>query len=151
MLVWLITRDCYQALDGEGARLNGGRWNSEGVPVVYTSATLALAALEYLVHVDVGDAPADLVAMRIRVPDDLPEQRIRTSDLPPAWNRIPDHPACVKRGNAWAREAGTAILRVPSALVPEEENLLLNPRHAEAGRITVESVRPFGFDPRLLG
>jgi RES domain-containing protein len=68
VLVWRITRAAYQALDGEGARLHGGRWNPEGVPVVYTSTTLSLAALEYLVHVDPEDVPGDLVAMRIRIP-----------------------------------------------------------------------------------
>src|SRR6185436_5749555 len=69
VIVWRITRAPHQALDGEGARLNGGRWNSEGKPVVYTSATLSLAALEYLVHVEPLLAPNDLVAMAIDLPE----------------------------------------------------------------------------------
>lgn len=150
MLVWRITREAHQALDGEGARLHGGRWNSEGVAVVYTSATLALAALEYLVHVDPEDVPEDLVAMRIRVPDDLPDERVRVSDLPADWSEVPDHPACVSRGDAWAKEASAAVLRVPSAIVPEEENVLLNPKHTDAGRVAVVHTRAFAFDPRLL-
>lgn len=150
MLVWRITRAAHQALDGEGARLNGGRWNPEGVAVVYASTTLSLAALEYLAHVDPEDVPGDLVAMSIEVPDDLPEERIRVPDLPADWNRVPDHPACVERGDAWARAARTALLRVPSALLPEEENVLLNPRHPDAARIVVGPTRPFAFDPRLL-
>ncbi|MBI4545379.1 MAG: RES family NAD+ phosphorylase [Gemmatimonadetes bacterium] len=150
MLLWRITRASYQALDGEGARVNGGRWNSEGVAVVYTSPTLALAALEYLAHVDPEDVPEDLVAMRIEIPDDFSEDRIQRSDLPADWNTVPDHPACVTRGDAWVKDARTVLLRVPSALVPEEENVLINARHAEAGRIAVEHVRPFVFEPRLL-
>lgn len=150
MQVWRIARAAYQALDGEGARLHGGRWNSEGVPVIYTSTTLSLAALVYLVHVDPEDVPADLFALQIQVPDDLPSVRIAPVDLPPDWNEIPDHPACVTRGDSWAKQARTALLRVPSALVPEEENLLINPRHADAGRIAVVHTRPFAFDPRLL-
>lgn len=151
MLVWRIARAPYAALDGEGARRYGGRWNSGGVAVVYASTTLSLAALEYLVHVDPEDVPADLVAMGIRLPDDPPGERVRLSDLPPDWNRVPDHPACVARGDAWAREARTLLLRVPSAVVPEEENVLLNPRHPDAARIRVDRSRPFAFDPRLLG
>jgi RES domain-containing protein len=150
VLVWRITREPYQALDGEGARLNGGRWNSEGVAVVYTSTTLALAALEYLVHVDPEDVPEDLVAMRIQIPDGLPDERVRASGLPADWNEVPDHPACVRRGDAWAKDARAAVLRVPSAIVPEEENILINPRHTDAGRIAVVHTRAFAFDPRLL-
>lgn len=150
MLVWRITREAYQALDGEGARLYGGRWNPEGVPVVYTSTTLSLAALEYLAHVDPEDVPEDLVAMRIEIPEGLPGERVQASDLPAGWNEVPDHPACIKRGEAWAKAGSTAVLRVPSAMVPEEENVLVNPRHADAGRIAVVHTRAFTFDPRLL-
>lgn len=150
VILWRITREPFQTLDGEGARLHGGRWNSEGVPVVYASSTLALAALEYLVHVDPEEVPADLVAVRIEVPDDLPSEEVESADLPTDWNRVPDHPACIHLGDAWAAGAHTASLRVPSALVPEEHNVLINPRHPQAGRIAVTHTRPFAFDPRLL-
>jgi RES domain-containing protein len=83
---WRITRRAYQALDDEGARLNGGRWNSEGVPVVYTSATLSLAALEYLVHVEIQGVPDDLVSLEIEVPDGVPVQGVSPADLPDDWN-----------------------------------------------------------------
>jgi RES domain-containing protein len=150
VLVWRITREPYQALNGEGARLNGGRWNSEGVPVVYTSSTLALAALEYLTHLDPEDVPTDLVAMQISIPDDTSETHLQASDLPADWNVVPDHPACVQRGDAWAKEARALVLRVPSVVIPEEENLLVNPLHAAAARLEVTRTRPFAFDPRLL-
>ena len=150
MIVWRIAREPFQALDGEGARSNGGRWNSEGMALVYASSTLALAALEYLVHIDPEDLPADLVAMQIDVPDDLPGKRILVSDLPRDWNGAPDHPECQRLGDAWLRESSTLYLRVPSAIIPEEENILLNPAHPGASRIEVRDTRKFVFAPRLL-
>ncbi|HEX8693496.1 MAG TPA: RES family NAD+ phosphorylase [Longimicrobium sp.] len=150
MRVWRITRRPFQALDGEGARLNGGRWNSEGVAVVYTSFALSLAALEYLVHVDVEEAPADLVALEIDVPDDVPADEVRLDDLPEDWNRVEDHPACASIGDRWVRDGRALVLRAPSAVIPHESNYLLNPKHPDAARIRVVSVRDFVFDPRLL-
>ena len=149
MLVWRICRAGHQELDGEGSRLHGGRWNSEGVSVIYTSSTLALSALEYLVHVDIEDAPDDLVAMAIDVPDDAGEEIVPVDDLPGDWNRLPDHPACAGWGDQWAAEGTALLLRVPSAVVPEESNLLINPDHPRAGDVRVVSTRPFAFDSRL--
>lgn len=150
MLAWRICREGQQRLDGEGARLHGGRWNSEGVAVVYASSTLALAALEYLVHVDIEDVPEDLVAMAVRVPDDAGETVVAAERLPADWNRIPDHPACARIGDEWVRGGAALLLRVPSAVVPEESNLLINPGHPRSRDVVVASVRRFGFDPRLL-
>lgn len=150
MHVWRITRRAHQALDGEGARLSGGRWNSEGVPLVYTSATLSLAALEYLAHVDVEDVPADLVALEIEVPDDTTAETLSVEALPEEWNRAEGHPACVEAGDGWARAGRTLRLGVPSAVIPHEANVLLNPKHAEAVRLRVVSARDFVFDLRLL-
>src|SRR5829696_7815477 len=98
--------------------MNGGRWNSEGIPVVYASSTLSLAALEYLVHVDVEDVPADLCALKIAIPDDAPVEDVELASLPDDWNRLEDHPACTGRGDEWARRAAALALRVPSALIP---------------------------------
>ncbi len=149
MLVWRICRAGHQELDGEGSRLHGGRWNSEGVSVIYTSSTLALTALEYLVHVDIEDAPDDLVAMAIDVPDDAGEEIVAVDDLPGDWNQLPDHPASARIGDQWAAEGTALLLRVPSAVVPEESNLLINPDHPRAGDVRVVSTRPFAFDSRL--
>ena len=150
MLTWRICRKGHQDLDGEGARLNGGRWNSEGVPAVYTSSTIALAALEYLVHVDIEDVPHDLVAMAIEVPDDTGLKTVAPNDLPADWNQAPDHPECTRIGDQWIASGAELLLRVPSAVVPEDWNLLINPAHPRAGEVVVTSVRPFAFDPRLL-
>ncbi len=150
MILWRLTRAKHQALDGEGARVNGGRWNSEGVPVVYLSSSLSLAALEYLVHIDPADAPTDLVALGIEVPDDVAVEEVTPPSLPGDWFTVPDHPACTGSGDAWAARGSSLLLRVPSALVRTESNLLMNPRHPDAARVrTVRSER-FSFDPRLL-
>lgn len=150
MRVWRIARRQFQALDGEGARLAGGRWNSEGVPVIYTSSTLSLAALEYLVHVDIEDAPDDLRAIEIDVPDGAPMEEVSPATLPGDWRRVPDHPACVRLGDDWARRGEALALRAPSAVIPEESNVLLNPEHPAAASVRVIGSREFSFDPRLL-
>lgn len=149
MLLWRITREAHQELDGEGARKYGGRWNSSGVAVVYTSSTLSLAALEYLVHIDPEDIPDDLVAMRIEAPDGE-YTKIAPDALPADWNQLPDHPACIEAGDAWADVGETLALFVPSAVIPEERNVLLNPAHPDAGDVEVHEVRRFSFDARLI-
>ena len=98
-----------------------------------------------------AEAPGDLVAMRLQLPDDLPRERVDPSDLPRGWNGIAAHPACVRRGDLWAGEGRAALLLVPSAIVPEEENVLISSRHPGAARLAVIDTRPFAFDPRLLG
>lgn len=143
---WRLARKPFLALDGEGARLAGGRWKSEGVAVVYTSSTLSLAALEYLAHIDPEDAPGDLVAMAVDVPVRAPIEDAPVADLPPDWNRVFDHPGCIAIGDEWIAVG----LRVSSALVPEEWNLLLNPAHQDARSVHVSATRSFTFDRRLL-
>ena len=150
MRVWRIARQRYLSLDGEGARLNGGRWNREGIPVVYASSTLSLAALEYLVHVDVEDVPADLCALEIDIPDDALVEDVELSSLPDDWNRVEDHPACTARGDEWVSRGAALALRVPSAVIPAEVNVLLNPRHPDMQRVRVISIETFAFDRRLL-
>src|SRR5215217_6516134 len=129
MLLFRLSRRVHPPLDGEGARLYGGRWNSPGVPVVYAASHLSLAVLELLVHTDPDLLPADLVAHEVELPDDLSVERVDLATLPDDWRDVPDHPACRAIGDAWAAEARAAVLVVPSAVVPQEANWLLNPRH----------------------
>ena len=150
MHVYRICRAPYRALDGEGARRYGGRWNEPGVAVVYTASSLSLAALEGLVHLDPGEVPDDLLAQTIDVPDDVITQTVRVADLPSGWAQMVEHPACRALGTEWARAGATAGLRVPSAPVPDERNVLLNPAHPEFARIIVLAERAFTYDPRLL-
>jgi RES domain-containing protein len=145
-----ICRKAHRALDGEGARRYGGRWNSPGQPVVYASSTLALAALEFLVHLDSSEAPQDLLAIRIVVPDDLAITELPPRALPARWHRYPAPHACRAAGDAWLAARKTAVLQVPAAPVPEEWNVLLNPRHPEFHRVKLVAERRFYFDQRLI-
>lgn len=128
----------------------GGRWNQRGTPVVYTSETLSLAALEYLVHVDPGDAPPDLVATSAEIPNSVPIARIRVRDLPRDWRAYPAPPALAELGAEWIAAAANAVLAVPSTLIPTEWNYLLNPSHPGYAAVRVAQPVPFSFDPRLL-
>jgi RES domain-containing protein len=147
--LWRICRAPFQDLNGEGAKLHGGRWNSERIPVVYLSSTLALAAMEYLVQLDVRTAPSDLVAIELVAPDDLSREEIAPHALLADWNVVSDHPRCVDLGDEWARRGEAALLFVPSAVIPNSWNVLLNPLHAERARVT-HTTEPFVFDRRLL-
>lgn len=151
MRVYRLCRAAFKALDGEGARLYGGRWNSPGRSVVYTSTSLALAALEYLVHVEAETVPADLTALTIDVPDDVAQDEIAELALPRGWAHTVATPTCQALGDAWMLAGKSAVLRVPSAPVPEEWNLLINMQHPDARRCTVVRERPFVYDPRLVG
>lgn len=151
MRLYRICRAAHRALDGEGARLYGGRWNSPGRPVVYASSTLSLAALEYLVHVDVDLVPTDLVAITLELPDDAAVETVDVAALPAGWQHASEPAACKALGDAWLGAARAVALRVPAAPVPEEWNVLLDPRHADMARVRVVGERAFGFDPRLVG
>lgn len=100
-------------------------------------------------HVDIYDVPDDLVATAVEVPDDAEEAIVALEDLPEDWSQLPDHPACARIGDQWAAGGKALLLRVPSVVVPEESNLLINPNHRRAGDVRVISSRPFAFDPRL--
>ena len=150
-LVWRIARAAHIGLDGEGARLYGARWSSQGVAVLYTASNLSLAALEYLVHIDPEDAPDDLIALGVQVPDDAMALVCPPADLPADWRATPPPPECQDIGDRWVREGEHLLLGVPSVVVPEETNVLINPAHPDAPRVRVAVSRPFSFDPRLLG
>ena len=138
MEAWRLCRRPYADLTGEGARRFGGRWNSPGRKVVYLAEHAALAALEVRVHLDLPFAllPADFVLMRVIMPDN-------PNTLFPADTNS------VETGDSWLAEGRSAVLRVPSVLVPHAWNLLLNPNHPDAARSSIRDLEPFGFDPRL--
>lgn len=149
MRVWRIARAAYGKLDGAGAERAGGRWNSPGRSVVYTATHPALAALELLAHLDPSDVPNDLQLFTIDIPDGLATTRLAAPALPPDWRAIPNHPACRAAGDAWLEAAETPLLLVPSAILPDSGNVLINPRHPATAMIITEA-HPFAFDPRLL-
>jgi RES domain-containing protein len=116
---------------------------------VYTSGTLSLAVLEYFVHLDAAQAPADLVAVPADIPDAVSRTRLELKALPRNWRRYPAPHALADLGTRWADAANTAMLVVPSAVIPGESNYVLNPRHPDFAKIRIGPPQPFRFDPRM--
>jgi RES domain-containing protein len=121
------------------------------VPAVYTAAHLSLAVLEILVHVPAEeDLPADLVAIAADIPTDLAVEHVGVDEMPPGWRRTPAPAWLAERGTAWLSAARTAVLVVPSAVIPAESNYVLNPAHPDFRRIEIRSAERFDLDPRLV-
>ena len=150
MKVWRLCSTRHAAMDGEGARLNGGRWNHPGTAVIYTSATLSLAVLEMLVHVDSDLLPLDLIAVSAEFPSQLPIRTVAEEALPRDWRTYPAPESTQSLGTVWAHSGDTVVLAVPSVVVPDERNYLLNPVHPDFHKITWSAPRPFQWDVRLL-
>ena len=148
--VWRITtaRFANSAFSGEGPRLYGGRWNPKGWPVVYTAESQSLALLELMVQ----DAAlrAHYVLIPAYIPDALAQTVIEVQDLPNDWRTLGARDVLQALGLAWLRGGKTAILNVPSAVVPAERNFLLNPNHPDFAKITIGEPQDFQVDIRLL-
>jgi RES domain-containing protein len=151
VLVWRICarRWAGRAFDGEGARLYGGRWNPPGIPMVYASSTLSLAALELFVHLDPDTLPDGMAAIAAEVSDEVERLAVDLSELPQDWRSFPAPEPLRNLGARWTKEGRTAVLSVPSALIPAERNWLLNPRHPDFSKIRIYEAEPFEFDPRM--
>ena len=153
--VWRIGTDTpsYEAddLSGAGAKITGGRWNEKAFPVVYTSENRALACLETLVHLGAGGLPFNRYLVAVAVPDDLwaKAERGDPFNLPVGWDAQPTSRASIGFGTDWIRSRRSALLLVPSAIVPEESNALINPQHPDSPGITASKVRKWLYDPRL--
>jgi RES domain-containing protein len=149
MLLYRISTAKYaDDLSGNGARLYGGRWNSEGKPMVYLASSRSLAILESLAHLVVTNIPNEFVILTIDAPDDFLE--IPENILPDNWNEYPEQHIVKQIGNSFLQRNEHLLLKVPSALVPEEFNYLLNPLHPKAGKVKIIKKTPFNFDARLL-
>lgn len=150
-IAWRITKTkrAATAFDGEGARRSGARWNSVGTPMVYTSASVALATLEILVHLE----DSTLLPRYSVLPVEFEEELVRALDvasLPADW-RKPMAPVSLQQlGDAWIKARDSVVLRVPSVIVPSEDNYLLNPLHPEFNTLKFGSAQAIDFDPRLF-
>ena len=151
MLLWRLcrARHAASAFDGEGARLFGGRWNPKGFPVVYTSATLSLAVLEVVVHHRVPIPPQDFVSLTAEVPARLKIETVKVQDLPKDWADDPAPIRLAEIGVEWLQRGSSLLLAVPSAIIENEWNYLINPRHSDLARLKFSPPRVFSFDGRL--
>ncbi len=150
IVVWRIVKRKYEAtaFDGEGASKYGGRWNSPGKRVVYTAGSKSLALLELLVYLD-SSVLSSYVVIPVTFSDALLSQ-VDILSLPPVWK---EHPAPVElreMGDRWLESFGSAVLQVPSAIVPDESNYLINPDHPDFSSVEIGASVPFKIDLRLL-
>lgn len=128
----------------------GGRWNREGLPVAYAAEHLSLAALETLVHVSTSESLPDQVAIPCDIPNDLATDTWTDEDLPDNWRTVEGNPELRALGSDWLRDGECCVLFVPSVVIPEENNVLINPTHPEFAALDIGAPRAFRFDPRLL-
>lgn len=135
-----------RAFSGEGARRWGGRWNPPGIPVIYASGTLSLACLEFLAHFSSAADTPELASFRLEF-----DSRLATdlSQLPVDWREALAPKSTQALGEHWWRARTSAVLRVPSVIIPSEQNFLLNPSHSDFRQITIGVAEPFKLDQRL--
>jgi RES domain-containing protein len=151
-IVWRLARSEFaDELDGEGARLFGGRWNSRGRTALYTSTHLSLSVLEVYVHIPpaLRDNLPVLQAVQISIPADASTTRIPPERLRELMTSTDPMAACRAVGDHWIDRGEELILEVPSILVVEETNLILNPAHIGMKDVAIVSARAFHFDSRL--
>jgi RES domain-containing protein len=135
---------------GQGAEQFGGRWNPVGVPVAYASLSLSLAVLETFVHMTMRTPPRDYVSIAIDLAIRESEaERVSIASLPRDWRRI-NHPELQALGAEWARSGRSLALLVPSAVIEEEWNVLINPRHPKAKILKISEPKAFYFDERMF-
>lgn len=148
MRLWRISN--HANLSSDGGLYASGRWHTRGRRIVYLADHPAAALLEVMVHLEIDgeDLPVNYQLLGVEVPDDLRAAALNEGDLPDDWRQHLSHTQAL--GDHWLREAPAALLRVPSAIVPDASNYLLNPAHADASRIGIASATRAAFDPRLM-
>lgn len=153
--VWRIATNApmYKAddLSGTGAKITGGRWNSAGVPVVYCAESIALAALETVVHLDADDLPLNRYLVAIDIPPAVWKKRESHTEktVPTGWDALPAALTSIEFGDRWIAEQRSAVIELPSVVVPDERNILINPAHPDAKKIKATMERKWEYDSRL--
>jgi RES domain-containing protein len=137
-------------LSGMGAELYGGRWNKKGVGLIYTSESIALATVEFLVHVHVASVPGNLRIAAIQIPANIKPICIAAKDLPSNWQNYPAPPKLAEIGTTWALSKKSLLLKVPSAIVIYESNILINPLHPDMKHVKIVKIENYQIDRRLL-
>jgi len=148
VILWRVSN--YASLDGLGGLYVSGRWHTRGRPVVYCTENPATALLETLVHleIDAEDRPERFQILKIEGPETLSRKRVKSSKLPDGWANDPALTQSV--GDEWLVENRSLLLEVPSVLVPETWNVLVNPRHGQAELLRITAAYEHGWDKRLL-
>ncbi|MEB3343784.1 RES family NAD+ phosphorylase [Okeania sp.] len=151
LTVWRISHQKYIdiAWKGETYSHSRGRWNSKGTTLIYTSATLSLAALETLVCMEIENFGNIFLSICLTIPDNFPIKQVDESLLPQNWRDTSAPKILASIGDKWFNSKTTAVLRVPSAIIPQEYNYLINPLHPDYEKISIAPPRPFILDRNL--
>lgn len=151
MIVYRLSRGPYRNdLSGKGAELAGGRWNSKGTAMLYTSESIALCTVEVAVHMPLGIVPKDYHLVTIELPEDVPVSEIFEDKLPTSWKSFPHANVTQEMGDRFVQEGDFLVLKVPSATVQGTFNYLVNPRHPAFPKVRITHSEPFTFDKRLF-
>ena len=150
MEVYRIAKDAFiRDLTGIGAKSVGGRWNFKGIAVLYTSSSISLCVLECLAHFPAAFAPKDMAMATITIPDDQISE-INEADLPENWRKVPSPRILKEMAYQWIKAQESLVLKVPSIIVPQEYNYIINPFHQDFQKVILDEVTPFAFDNRVL-
>lgn len=151
MIVYRICKARYvsEIFSGNGGLKSAGRWHDKGQKVIYTAQSLSLAAFELFVHLGRHDTKVSLVSAQATIPDSIEIEDVDRATLPSNWNESPPVSATAALGTQWLVEKRTAVLRVPSAIIPGEFDYLLNPNHPEFQHFSFSNTETFLLDPRL--
>lgn len=151
MTVYRLTKGKYHLdLSGKGAELYGGRWNSKGVPMLYTSQSRALAFAEIAMHIPIGIVPKDYFLISIDIPDTVRMLNLIEADMPEDWRSNPHSNTTQQIGDQFIADNRFLVLQVPSAVVPGDYNFLINPNHPQSIKVKVIASEPFEFDSRFV-
>ena len=150
MEVFRICKQRNAGLTGTGAKITGGRWNSKGNAVIYCSENRSLAALEFLAHFTDYVIPDDLVLLSISLPTELKAEEMKLSKLPKNWRAFPAPQQLKRFGDDWVKKNSSLVLKVPSVLVENEFNYVINPAHDEIRKVKIVKKEKFGVDERFL-
>lgn len=148
MITYRITLNKWAGILTASGR--AARWNNNGHFMVYSASTRALACLENMVHRRSIGADESFRVNLIEIPDDLKIKKVIKRKLTSNWQEYINYPSCQAIGDAWIKSSETAVLEVPSAIITEESNYLLNPQHTDFAKIKVHSIKRFAFDEGLL-
>lgn len=149
MIVYRICKAAYKDdLSGTGAKLFGSRWNQAGYPMLYTAEHISLAALEMLVHLNLDEVPVSFCLLLIKIPDNASVTELKNEKLKKAWEDDDNYTSWI--GTTFIQEQSSLCMKVPSAVIGEEHNYLLNPLHADFKKVHIQETRPFNFDKRLF-
>jgi RES domain-containing protein len=151
MIVFRLSKTKFaKDLSGKGAEKSGGRWNSKGVAMLYTSESRALCTTEIAVHTALGNIPFDYCLTGIEIPDNIVVFAINIADLAPEWKDFPHYNFTQKIGDGFVENKEYLVLKVPSAVVQGDYNYLINPAHPDFRLIKIIDIEPFSFDERLF-